>query len=199
MDDEAQKRFQRAIELEPDTVQARAFLAQLYMAMGKDEKALEQAETILNLYPNEPMGLDAAGRAHWFAGQIYKAGTYFRQNMEQSRIALAQIAGSSGHQDEAEGLLAPLVAFLDQTLADGGEASWIYRKFAGIHAVRGEINKAYEYLDRAVEAGEVDYRTLQRLPVFDRMRAEQRFQDCMAAMRGRVEEMRTRVKLQEDG
>jgi hypothetical protein len=31
------------------------------------------------------------------------------------------------------------------------------------------------------------------------MRAEQRFQDCMAAMRGRVEEMRTRVKLQEDG
>jgi hypothetical protein len=144
------------------------------------------------------MGLNAAGRAHWFAGQTSKAGTYFRQNMEQSRIALAQIASSSERQDEAEELLAPLLAFLYQALADGGEASWIYRKFAGIHAVRGEIDKACEYLELAVEAGEVDYRTLQRNPVFAGMRTEPRFQDCVVKMRSQVEDMRAKVRLQED-
>jgi protein kinase/serine/threonine-protein kinase len=197
MDAEANERLQRAIELEPDTVQARAFLAQLHMALGEDEKALEQAQAILTLYPNEPMGLNAAGRAHWLAGRTSQAATYFRQNMEQTRIELAQIAWSAGHREEANELLAPSVAFLEEALARGGEASWVYCKLAAVHAVRGERDKAYERLKRAVETGEVDYRKLQRLPVFAGMRAEQRFQECVAGMRSRVAEMRVKVEAQE--
>jgi TolB-like protein/Tfp pilus assembly protein PilF len=199
MDAVADKWLQYAIKLEPGTVQARAFLAQLHMAKGEDEKALEQAQAILTRYPNEPMGLKAAGHAHWFAGRTSEAATYFRQNMEQARIELAQIAWSVGHREEANKLLAPSVAFLEKILARGGEASWVYRKLAATHAVREERDKANERLERAVETGEVDYRKLQRLPVFAGMRADQRFQECVAEMRSRVAEMRVKVEAQETG
>lgn len=197
MDDVANKWLQRAIELDPGTVLARAFLAQLHMAKGEDKKALEQAQAILTLYPNEPMGLKAAGHAHWFAGRTSEAATYFRQNMEQVRIELAQISWSAGHLEEANKVLAPSAEFLEEALARGGETSWVYTKLAAVHAVREERDKAYERLERAVETGGVDYRKLQRLPVFAEMRAEQRFKECVAEMRNRVDEMRAKVEEQE--
>jgi len=87
---------------------------------------------------------------------------------------------------------------LEQALArDGSKGPWIYRRLAAAYAVRAERDKAYENLERAVAMGLVDYRTLQRLPVFAEMRAEPRFQECVEEMTRRVAKMRVKVEAQE--
>jgi tetratricopeptide (TPR) repeat protein len=65
---------------------------------------------------------------------------------------------------------------------------------AAVHAQRGDREAAYRWLEQAIDAGFYQYTELERHPLFESLRDEERFQDMMAAVAVRVEEIRRRVE-----
>jgi TolB-like protein/Flp pilus assembly protein TadD len=65
---------------------------------------------------------------------------------------------------------------------------------AAVHAQRGDREAAYRWLEQAIDAGFYQYTELERHPLFESLRDEERFQDMMAAVAVRVEEMRRQVQ-----
>ena len=64
---------------------------------------------------------------------------------------------------------------------------------AAVHALRGDREVAYRWLQRAIDAGFYAYAELERHPCFASLRGEERFRRMMDGVRARVEEIRRRV------
>ncbi len=64
---------------------------------------------------------------------------------------------------------------------------------AAVHALRGDREAAYRWLQQAIDAGFFAYVELERHPCFESLHGEERFQRMMAGVKARVEEMRRRV------
>ena len=79
----------------------------------------------------------------------------------------------------------------------GSVPPWAYHELAEIHAILGDKDKAYEFLEKRIEAGSVFYRGSRREPCFAEMAREERFQQLMARSETHVTEMRRRVEARE--
>jgi serine/threonine protein kinase/TolB-like protein/Tfp pilus assembly protein PilF len=64
---------------------------------------------------------------------------------------------------------------------------------AAVHALRGDREAAYRWLQRAIDAGFYAYAELEPHPCFASIRGEERFRRMMDGVRARVEEIRRRV------
>lgn len=64
---------------------------------------------------------------------------------------------------------------------------------AAVHALRGDKDAAYEWLEKAIDAGFYQYAELEMHPCFESLHGEERFQQMMAGVKVRVEEMRRQV------
>ena len=64
---------------------------------------------------------------------------------------------------------------------------------AAVHALRGNREEAYRWLQQAIDAGFYPYAELERHPCFETLRGEERFRRMMEGVRARVEEVRRRV------
>lgn len=187
----------------PDSVVARIVLAVHYLYNENDSRTIELGDEILSLSPDEPIGLMISGTGHWFAGNEPEAEDLFRQNVDgawswlQTRIALAQIVWKSDRHEEALDLLAPAVESLEENVAQGASLWWVFYSLAQTHALRGETARAYELLERAIDAGAPSYRVYQRDPCFEGMRHEERYQRLMNRIEERVDEMRARFLARE--
>jgi hypothetical protein len=65
---------------------------------------------------------------------------------------------------------------------------------ATVHAVRGEKEEAYRWLEEAIEAGWRNYAPLLRDPIWADFHNEERFQQMMADVKAKVDVMRQRVR-----
>jgi tetratricopeptide (TPR) repeat protein len=64
---------------------------------------------------------------------------------------------------------------------------------AAVHALRGNREEAYRWLQQAIDAGFYPYAEIERHPCFESLRGEERFRRMMGGVRARVEEARRRV------
>ena len=80
-------------------------------------------------------------------------------------------------------------AYTDR-IANGDTSFQARIQMAAIHALRGDKEAAYDWLERAIDAGFFAYREAERHPFFESLRGEERFQQMMAGVEERVEEMR---------
>jgi hypothetical protein len=65
---------------------------------------------------------------------------------------------------------------------------------AAVHALRGDKEAAYDWLQQAIDAGFFAYAELERHPCFESLHGEERFQGMMAGVEARVEEARRQVE-----
>lgn len=70
-------------------------------------------------------------------------------------------------------------------------------RIAAVHAVRGEKGAAYEWLEKALDAGFYQYAELEAHPCFESLHGEERFQEMMTEVKARVEEMRRQIDAME--
>ena len=68
---------------------------------------------------------------------------------------------------------------------------------AAIHALRGDEDAAFEWLQQAIDRGFYQYAELERHPCFESLRGEARFQEMMGGVKATVEETRRQVDAME--
>ena len=82
-----------------------------------------------------------------------------------------------------------------ENLVEGDEGFNVPYGLAAIHAVQGNKPEAYKWLHWAVDAGWLYYDLGNRDPMLENLRGDEQFQQMMAALKARVDELKKRTEL----
>ena len=200
-----------------------AFLA---LEEGDHDLPQERAETALALQPNHAGALHARGLVAWIAGDTVEAVRYLEEALAASGSSPSQIM-QDGRDRTFDVELALFVStnlgYLYWQTGSERSAREIFRQrmeiarrevskelplglssrwrnsydLARVHAVLGNKEDAYRWLEDAIEAGwRRYYITLSgpRDPMFDALRGEPRFERLMANVKAKLDSTRERVR-----
>jgi TolB-like protein/Flp pilus assembly protein TadD len=206
---QAERWLKRSLELQPDLAQAHAYLIYFYLHQRRDEEALRQARNSVNLLPNDPRVLYTAGIADLLTGHLTRAQQLFEQVFSTFRgtrllpvsagggieTCLAYLRLRTGRRGEAEALLEESLA-ADRRAAEQSNQDWsVPYDTACVHALRGEKDEAFRWLDKAVEAGWRERPVGTRDPLLDSLRSDPRFQRIETRLETLTSQMRRRAGL----
>lgn len=200
--DQAALWFERAIEIEPMQGRHHAGLGTVALLRGQREGVTEGCRRILQTFPNDSYCLLWVGEAELILGNRTQARHAFELSYrggghpQYARFRLGQIAWLEGDRKEAKQLF-------DQTLAEqlervnrlenGGDWSdnWIV---AAIHAVQGNRDEAFVWLERTRKAGRTHSGWDSIEPAFSQLRSDPRFDRYLAALKEKGDAIRTAIR-----
>lgn len=203
---EAEKAFNMSLVFRPDIAMGAVGLSKLALLRGDYDGARRQCETARANHKDDPLALVMSANIEFFSRNFDAAETFYREAAAKHRqggvdfsgsvrflSALGFIRGSLGSAKEGRALLEEARA-LDQTeLQLAPENSALLYSLAATNMALGETEKAFETLNRAVEAGWVDYRSMNLDPRFDAVRDTDAFRDVIARLTIKVQAMRENV------
>jgi TolB-like protein/Tfp pilus assembly protein PilF len=98
-----------------------------------------------------------------------------------------------GHKARASELMDQVLAASEAAIKGG--ADWLYPRIqiATVHAIRGDVSTALDWVERAYQAGWKDPRIARMLPMWASLRREPRFEQLVARMEADVAAMRARA------
>ncbi len=99
----------------------------------------------------------------------------------------------TGNEERALRLFEETELYYTDRIARGDTSFRARVGIAAVHALRGDKEAAYDWLQQAIDAGFYQYAELERHPCFESLHGEERFQQMMAGVRVKVDEMRRRV------
>lgn len=198
----AEQRLLEALDSEPLSSSANAFMVDLRMRQGRYEEAAKQCEVVLRALKGNQMCLGRRAEASMLAGDTEAAWRDFSR-LSQShprdpyyKMRAAQFLVLKGQQGKAEELLRQAISIgtdrIDNSL------SWslnTYFVLASSHALLGRNDEAFQWLDRALEKGYSNYVWLLLEPAFEELRRDERFEQVVADMQSEVNQMRGRLGL----
>ena len=176
----------------------------LTLAEGKTSEALAQAERFLTDRPGSFLALQAAADSWLQAGNYEQA----RQHLEAMQRIAPEDWNFWGrtHRTLYGWVLLKLgdaergLELLDKVLRDaqrlrdqGDERPGLLREIAAVYAARGDRERAYQWLERAIDSG-WRLERLRPTPLFESLRGEERFQELMERIDADVRRMKTRVE-----
>ena len=206
---QAERWLKRSLELQPDLAQGHHTLIDLYLHERRDEEALRQARNAMTLLPKDSLVLFTAAFSELVTGNLPRARQLFEQVLPSFRgvrqgvrnagagaeTYLAYLLLRTGRRGEAEALLEESLA-TDRRAGDEGNQDWsVPYDTACVHALRGEKDEAFRWLDKAVEAGWRGWPLGTRSPLLDSLRSDPRFQRIEARLQDLIAEMRRRAGL----
>ena len=186
----------KALELQPNLQSAYEALSLLYLSHGNFEKAIYHSEKLLLMSPEDFSSLNLAGLVYLYTGNDEKAEFYLNKALILSRspaIYLSYIYWKTNRKVQARKLLDERQKFIHEALDQESESYFVRYDLAMIHAIFGNKEEAYRWLQKAIDAGWCDYRLGQINPVFEIFHNEKRFKQMMADVKARVDQMRRRV------
>ena len=180
--EEALKEIQRAAELEPLSLIINTEVGRNYYLLRRHEDAISQLRKILELDPR-------FFRALLYLGWAYEAKGMYKEAIVQFRLALEQSPGNS-----------QVVAAMGRTQALAGQPGEARKALASldadsrvryvepvdralVHLGLGEKERAFEWLDRALEQRTSWLRILKVDPRLDPLRSDPRFQALLKRMK----------------
>jgi len=107
---------------------------------------------------------------------------------------LGYVYWKTGRQDDARKMFARSVDFDQKQLAQGSEDSGVVYDLSQINAILGNKAEAYDWLQKAIDAGWRSYGFAEVVPYLENLRGDDRFKKMMADVRAKVDEMRKRVE-----
>jgi adenylate cyclase len=199
--DRAKENAERALDLRPDYAHALQARAILQLRLGRRDEAIALAERLAQ--QRTPREGVAAGQILVLAGEVDRAQTVIAEAYDQNPTAVSDyIAGAlygytlhqTGETERAREVLAETEAYVRARIDNGNESSHLPYALAGIHAVRGESDAAFHWLDAAIRAGWYGAMLTLDDPLLDSLRDDPRFptvlqrlEDGTASVRARVE------------
>jgi TolB-like protein/Tfp pilus assembly protein PilF len=179
--EEAVQELERALELDPLSTAAHTFLAVMLMLSRQYDRARDQARLLLELEP----------ASYW--GYVILGGTYREQKSFEAAIEIQRkavelsggstamlgwlglVLGQSGNVAEARALLEQLRRMAATTYVPPTAFAWI-------HLGLGDVDSAFEWLDRAIDARDQLMMPIKSYPIFDPIRADPRFTGLLRKM-----------------
>lgn len=195
----AEKWFQKSVELAPDYLRSYQRLWQLYLEEGQSQAAEIIRRKILAVAPNYFQVLclspllqqDYQQAMSCFDKTI--AGNPAFQSLE-----LAYVYLKTGRENEAGKMFDRFAANCQARIAAGNERSWPRYDLARIHAARHQKAEFYHWLEQAIAAGWLEYRWALIDPLLENVHTEARFQEMMAQVAAKVDQMRRQAQLAEE-
>ncbi len=171
----------RALELDPLSADMHFWLAWMFYLGRQYERGMQEAMLLIEHAPAYWLG-------HFIAGQLYRdtkmydqATAAFRRGTELMGGSpfmlgwLGQVMALSGNKVEARALLERLHGIASQTYVP----RW---SFALIHLGLGEIDEAFIWMDRAIDARDPSIIPIKTYPFLDPLRADPRFLSLLRKM-----------------
>lgn len=172
--DEGLIELKRAQELDPLSLVINSSVAWGYYANSEYEKAIEQCKKALEIDPN-------FAYVYSVLGKVYVQKPLFGDAIEEFQKAI-DLSGTSpqysaelghayalaGKTEEAHRILEELQKFSKQKYADAWDIAMVY---VGL----GEIDRAFQWLEKALEERAISLKYLKVEPRFDRIRSDQRY------------------------
>jgi tetratricopeptide (TPR) repeat protein len=206
-DEQAFQAYDRAIELQPGSFQGAVAKARLHALRGEFEPAREICISHLR---NNELGemAQVAAQIEFFArnypaaeelyaklakGDEQGGGSFYAAVSYQS--ALGRIKQALGSDEIATGLLQESLARESATLnrqPSNPEAAY---RLAAVEASLNLTDAALQHLDQAVALGWLDYRSLQKDPRFDSLRANPELNTLIDGLSAKVAELRSNTKM----
>jgi serine/threonine-protein kinase len=176
--EEAHAQLRLAIDLDPLSVPISNSLGWMHYVRRDYAAAQAQLEKTLRLEPGFTnahliLGLTLAERGDFDRGLASIArGTSLEPGNVELRLFDAYVRARAGRLDEARAVL-----------AESAERSAIPAEVAIVHAALGEIDAAFEWLERAVSDAPYTLLNLKLYPWYDPLRADPRFAGLLKRMR----------------
>ena len=179
--EEAVQQLERALELDPLSTATLTWLAVMLMLSRLYDRAEDQARLLLQLEPSSYLGYLILGGVHRERGS-YKAAI----EIQRKAVALSGgspvmlgwlglVLGLSGQSAEARALLEQLGRNAAQGYVPPTAFAWTY---LGL----GDVDNAFLWLDRAVDARDQLMMPIKSYPIFDPIRADPRFAALLRKM-----------------
>jgi class 3 adenylate cyclase/TolB-like protein/Flp pilus assembly protein TadD len=177
----AARHYERAVRLEPNNPDILRLAARLARNLGRVEEPVRLMEYVVSRDPVNPGNHAALGSMYWHAGRLDESIASFRTALSLSpnhpglqyaigvvhlmkgepEAALEEIRRESTEWYRLTGLVLAFHALGRETESDDAltelirkyEGGWAYQ-IAYAFAYRNEIDRAFEWLDRAVEYGD---------------------------------------------
>ena len=203
---EAEKAFNMSLVFRPDIAGGAVGLTKLALLRGDYDGARKQCKTARANHKDDPMALVMSANIEFFSRNFDAAETFYREAAAKHRqggvdfsgsvrflSALGFIRSSLGSAKEGRALLEEARTLDQRELQLAPENSALLYSLAASNMALGETEKAFEALNRAVEAGWVDYRSMNLDPRFDAVRNTDAFRDVIARLTNKVQAMRDNV------
>jgi serine/threonine protein kinase/tetratricopeptide (TPR) repeat protein len=206
--DKAAQAFKAAGVFRPDLPGAPLGFARLALLRGDYENARRLCEEARAKYKDNPQPLMMAAVIEFFSRNFDAAGRLYREAIStlgrtggvrflgsvRFISALGFIQKSSGtHVEDGQALLEESRALEEKELAAAPENPILLYNLAADQAALGDSEAANAALNRAVEVGWIDYRSMELDPRFDSIRDTSAFKDTLIRLTNKVEEMRRQL------
>ncbi|HEV8118733.1 MAG TPA: tetratricopeptide repeat protein, partial [Thermoanaerobaculia bacterium] len=206
---QAESWMKRALERQPGANQGHLALILFYLGERRDEDALRQVRDALSGLPNDPRVINAAGLAELITGNLGQARKFFESAFPRvrgmrigNRVAGAGIETTLAYLHLRAGERGPADKLLDESLAtdrqaekDGNEDWSVPFDVACVHALRGEKDEAFAWLDKAIKSGWRGWPLGTRTPLLDPLRTDARFQQLESRVTELVRQARRNAGL----
>jgi serine/threonine-protein kinase len=169
--DEALEETRQALETDPLSPMAHAFLAEALLANRRYDEALAQLDRIRGVQPPLRRAVFVAGRSYAEKGMFSQAIAVLRPQAEAgdpiTMAFLGHTLARAGQREEARRILADLQARQRRTGAGAFEVAIVY---AGLE----EFDEAFDWLDRSVDDFSLGVTIMD--PTFEDLRRDPRFE-----------------------
>ena len=202
----AEQWLKKTLELQPDYSDGHYQTSLLYLTQRKDQQAIDQIKKLLSYEPENAEILKWAGRIAGYVGNFSQAKQYYQAsiatNASRERtpftangvLGLGHILWKDEQRDEAQKLFNLSLELSQKRIEQGNEDYFFYYDIAAIHAIQGNKEEAYIWLQKAIDFGWREYKLAQRDPWFENLHSEPRFQQMIAEIKAMIDEMRQRVE-----
>jgi tetratricopeptide (TPR) repeat protein len=192
--------------MSPDHPARYRLLAIIYLLQDRMDMAREASEHLIALEPEIPYSWWLAGYMDLWENQNSRARenlerayelrtpedlTWWRPHATYLGVALWRL----GEKDRAEELFAERIRLSQAAIDNGNQNPALRKDMAVIHATRGEIEEAVQWLERAIESGFAWHDLTTKDGLLDNLRDNPRFQQVMTEMETRVAGMRTSAEV----
>ncbi|HZF38222.1 MAG TPA: tetratricopeptide repeat protein, partial [Blastocatellia bacterium] len=185
--EEGAKYMQRALELDPLSPDIITHMSLVNLAARRPDEALKYTRMALEIDPNYWPARFYQGEAYETKGMYQEAEAEYRKIAEEERLSLfgkcrlIYLYVVMGRRDEAWKLFAET----QKSLQEGKAKPRAMFSIALAHVALGLNDKAFEWLNRAADAGTLSRAALRRNPKVAPLRSDPRFEPLLRRLKSR--------------
>ena len=209
-DIKAKQAFEKALELDPQNSYSRWGLISSYLAQNKYDKALAQSDQLLRFTSDSLNAFTYAGYVEHIQNHLSNAYHNFEEASKKSQakffynyhiiplLHLGAIQWKKGETDVAKNIFSEFLNYANKEIEAGNESWEIRYNMAGIYSIMGERDKAFLWLDRAIDLGWREYRIGKIEPLFENLREDKRFEKKIGRVKKIVDKTREQLKISQE-